>query len=292
MVMRFLRTLVPLLPLGLMFYLGLSLFLYFYQHRLVYLPDYPSRKVAATPADIGLEFESVTLDASDGVRLDGWFLPHKEARATLLFFHGNAGNISHRLDSLALFHQLGLAVLIVDYRGYGRSGGEPSEAGFYRDAEAAWQHLTLERRIPPERILLFGRSLGGAVAGYLASQHQAMGVVLESTFTSAPDLASDLYPWLPARWLISFDFDTHARLSAVEMPLMVIHSTQDEIIPFAHGEALYRAAKAPKRLLQLNGDHNQGFAHSSERYLRGLDEFIRLCQTLKPHRHASNTPAE
>lgn len=292
MMMRFLSTLAPLLALGLMLYLGFSLFLYFYQNRLVYLPDYPTRKVVATPADVGLEFEPVILNASDGVRLDGWFLPHDEARASLLFFHGNAGNISHRLDSLALFHQLGLAVLIIDYRGYGRSGGEPSEAGLYWDAEAAWQYLTLERQIPPERILLFGRSLGGAVAGYLATQHQALGVVLESTFTSAPDLASDLYPWLPARWLTSLEFDTRTRLSAVEMPLMAIHSLQDEIIPFAHGEALYRAAKPPKRFLQLNGGHNQGFMHSGDQYHRGLDEFIRLCLTLKPHRHTTNNLAQ
>lgn len=292
MLMPLLRSIAPLLLIGLMLYVGMSLYLYLYQNRLVYLSDYPSRELSTTPAQIGLEFESVTLAASDGVRLHGWFLPHEEPRATLLFFHGNAGNISHRLDSLAMFHQLGLSVLIIDYRGYGRSGGEPSEEGIYRDAEAAWHHLTLERQIAADRILLFGRSLGGAVAGYLASQQEALGVMLESTFTSAPDLASDLYPWLPARWLTRFDYDTRSRLSAIGMPLMVIHSKQDEIIPFSHAEALYKGATTPKRFLQLDGSHNHGFLTNRKRYHEALDEFIVLCLKLKPHGDATISTVE
>ncbi len=221
MLKRSIRGMAQFLLLGLTLYLGLMAFLYLYQDHLIYLPDTPSREIVATPAQAGLAFEPVTLTTEDEVNLDGWFLPHDQARATLLFFHGNAGNISHRLESLRLFHDLGLAVLIIDYRGYGRSGGAPSEAGIYRDAEAAWRYLTEVRRVPPGRILLLGRSFGGAVAGYLASRHPALGVVLESTFTSAPALAGQLYPWIPARWLTRFGYDTRARLRDMHLPVMV-----------------------------------------------------------------------
>ncbi len=289
---RSLRGPARLLLTGLLLYLGLMGFLYLYQDHLLYLPDVPSREVTATPAQVGLAFEPVTLTADDGVRLDGWFLPREQARATLLFFHGNAGNLSHRLDSLRLFHDLGLAVLIIDYRGYGRSEGKPSEAGIYQDAEAAWRYLTETRQLPPGRILLLGRSFGGAVAGYLASRHPALGVVLESTFTSAPELASRLYPWIPARWLTRVDYDTRARLADMRMPVMVIHSRQDDLIPFAQGQALFTEARPPKRFLELNGSHNNGVADSRQRYRQGLDGFIAFCLTQKPHADTSNSQAE
>jgi fermentation-respiration switch protein FrsA (DUF1100 family) len=280
------------LLLGLTLYLGLLLFLYLYQPHLIYLPDIPTRAIVATPAQIGLEYESVELTTEDGVRLHGWYLPHPEPRATLLFFHGNAGNISHRLESLRLFHELGLSVLIVDYRGYGRSDGLPDEAGIYRDAEAAWRYLTERRKIPPQRILLHGRSLGGAVAGYLATQHRALGVVLESTFTSAPDLAAELYPWLPVRWLTRFDYDTRHRLADIGIPVMVIHSRQDDLIPFSHGEKLYAEARPPKRFIELNGSHNHGFTMNAGRYRHALDGFIAFCLEQKPQGFASNSRPE
>ncbi|MEJ2454775.1 MAG: alpha/beta hydrolase [Candidatus Thiodiazotropha sp.] len=292
MLKRSIRGVALLLLLGLTLYLGLSLFLYLYQSHLIYLPDIPSRAIGATPTRIGLDYESVTLTTDDGITLDGWFVPHSKSRATLLFFHGNAGNISHRLESLKLFHQLGLAVLIIDYRGYGRSGGRPSEAGIYRDAEAAWRYLTEERKIPPRRILLYGRSFGGAVAGYLASRHQALGVVLESTFTSAPDLAGELYPWLPVRWLIRFDYDTRSRLQAIRMPVMVIHSHQDDLIPYHHGQTLYAEAEPPKRFLELNGSHNHGIESNASRYRQELDGFIAFCLRQKPQGFSSNSPPE
>ncbi|MCU7923163.1 MAG: alpha/beta hydrolase, partial [Candidatus Thiodiazotropha sp. (ex Dulcina madagascariensis)] len=220
-------------------YLALLLYLYFNQTNLIHLPDLPTRRIVATPEQFGLEFESVTLVTEDRVKLAGWFLPRKEPRATLLFFHGNAGNISHRLESLELFHRLGLAVLIIDYRGYGDSEGRPSEAGIYRDAEAAWRYLTVTRKIPGEAILLFGRSFGGAVAAYLASRYPSMGLVLESTYTSVPDMAAELYPWLPARWLAKYRYNTRERLAGIHTPVMVVHSRKDEIIPYSHGRELF-----------------------------------------------------
>lgn len=269
-----------LLPasLALLLFLAVALYLYLNQTNLIHLPHIPSREVGVTPDRMGLAFEPVSLLTEDGIRLDGWFIPHQNPRATLLFFHGNAGNISHRLDSLSLFNSLGLSVLILDYRGYGRSEGRPSEKGIYRDAQAAWRYLTEERAIPGDRIILFGRSLGGAIAAYLAARYAAMGVVLESTFTSVPDMAAELYPWLPARWLVRYQYNTIERMRSIRSPVMIIHSRYDEIIPFKHGRLLFDRAPEPRRFLELSGDHNSGFMQNSDRYREQWDDFIRSCE--------------
>jgi len=256
-------------------YLGFAVLVFFNQDRLLFLPGVPGREVVATPATIGLRFESVTLATADGERLDAWLVPAAEARATLLFCHGNAGNISHRLDSLRLFHDLGLSALIFDYRGYGRSTGTPTEAGTYRDAQAAWQYLTQHRHISPQRIVLFGRSLGAAVAAELATRSAPGALIVESAFTSVPDMAAHLYPYFPARWLARLHYPTRDYLATVSCPVLVVHSREDEIIPFTHGQQLYDAAREPKRLLELHGDHNAGFMIDRDTYLAGLDAFLR-----------------
>lgn len=255
-------------------YVALLLAMYFGQSGLLYLPDVPSRALLASPRDIGLAHEDVHLETADGVRLHGWYLPASEARGTLLFLHGNAGNISHRLDSLRIFHDLGLAVLIIDYRGYGQSEGRPSEAGLHEDALTAWRHLVETRQVPPERIVLFGRSLGASLAAWLAAREAAGALILESAFISVPELAAELYWWLPARWLVHLRHDTLAHVAAARAPVLVAHSPDDEIIPYRHGRALYDAAPAPKRFLELRGDHNSGFLRSGAAYRRGLDEFL------------------
>jgi hypothetical protein len=255
-------------------YLLLLVGVYFGQSHLLYLPDLPTRELSVTPQDIGLAYEDVWLQTEDGVRLHAWYLPAAEARATLLFFHGNAGNISHRLDSLRIFHQLELSVLIFDYRGYGRSAGSPSEEGTRRDALAAWRYLTETRAVPAADLVYFGRSLGAAVASWLATQHPPGALILESAFTSAPDMAADLYWWLPARWLTRFEYATRDYVARARCPLLVVHSPDDEIIPFHHGEAIYAAAREPKELLRLRGSHNEGFLQSGATYTRGLDAFL------------------
>jgi fermentation-respiration switch protein FrsA (DUF1100 family) len=252
----------------------LVLSVYLFQARLIYFPNLPSRAITATPSDIGLAFEPVKIKTDDGVMLDGWFVPAKKPRGVLLFFHGNAGNISHRLGSLKIFHELNLSTLIFDYRGYGKSEGEPSEAGTYRDAEAAWQFLTGDLRVPPERIVLFGRSLGASVAAWLASRRDPAALILESAFTSVPDLAAELYPFLPARWLSRFRYDTREYLKRVASPVLFVHSPEDEIIPFAHGKALYEAAVGKKQFLTLRGSHNEGFMLAGKDYREGLDDFL------------------
>jgi hypothetical protein len=193
---------------------------------------------------------------------------------TLLFFHGNAGNISHRLDSIRIFADLGLDVFIFDYRGYGLSEGSPSEPGTYRDATAAWRWLTGERGLAPGQILLFGRSLGAAVALELATRVEPAGVILESAFTSVPDLGAAIYPWLPVRLLSRYRYDNLGRIASVRAPLLVVHSRGDEIVPFRQGQALFAAASEPKRFLELQGGHNDGFLASGVGYRRGLAEFL------------------
>lgn len=255
-------------------YAGLVLVLYLSQASLLYLPDLPTRELVATPARIGLDHESVELRTADGVNLHGWFVPHPRPRGVLLFCHGNAGNISHRLESIRTFHDLGLSVFIFDYRGYGQSEGSPGEQGTYLDAAAARDHLVGERSIPPESVVVFGRSLGAAVAARLAAEQPVAGLIIESAFTSAPDLAAELYPWLPARWLTRFDYATADHLARLDVPVLIIHSRDDEIVPFDHARRLHALAGEPKRLLELRGGHNDGFLVSDAEYRAGLREFL------------------
>ena len=195
--MRLLGVLLLGLVLG---YAALAAILYVFQSRFIYFPEM-GREDRATPALLQLPFEEVRIATADGENLHGWFVPATEARATVLFLHGNAGSIVHRLDWLPMFQRLRLSALLVDYRGFGQSTGSPSEAGTHADADAAWRHLTEARRIPPGLIVIFGESLGGAIAAQLAARVDPAALVLHSVFTSAPDLAADLYPFLPARLL-------------------------------------------------------------------------------------------
>jgi len=243
-----------------------------FQDQLLY---FPSRTLVTTPDRYGLAYETVHLDTEDGERLHGWWIPADDARGTLLFFHGNAGNISGRLESVQQFHQLGLNVLIIDYRGYGESTGTPSEEGLYRDAEAAWQHAVTQRGIDPSRIVIFGRSLGGGPATWLAMQHDAGALLVESAFTSVPDIAGHHYPWLPAQLLATTQFDNRTRIDQIDMPLLVIHSRGDAVIPFDHGRDLFESAREPKQFLEIDGNHNDGFLVSADRYLRAIDQFLR-----------------
>ncbi len=252
-------------------YVAFTALLYILQPKYVY---YPERTLSAEPSSIGLQFESVYFTTTDGLRLSGWFVPIKSARGTVLFCHGNAGNISHRLDSIQIFHQLGLDVFIFDYRGYGQSEGKPTEQGTYKDAEAAWRYLTEERQVNPNGIIIFGRSLGGAVASWLAQSHSPGALILESTFTSLPDIAANLYPYLPVRLLLRFKYNTAEYLGKVNCPVLIVHSHDDEIMPFSHGQRLFDMASEPKKFLEISGTHNEGFITSGKDYEKGLKAFI------------------
>ena len=256
---------------GLILYTGLLLLVYFLQDRLLY---FPFKEIDASPAAIQLFFEDVSLAASDGTTISAWWIPAHNERAVLLFCHGNAGNISHRLDSIDIFNRLGLSVLIFDYRGYGASAGRPSENGTYLDAEAAWRYLVEVQKKKPEKIILFGESLGGAVAAEIASRHKPGGLILMSSFTSIPELAGMLYPFLPARWLSKFRYATIDKIGSITAPTLIIHSPDDEIVPFAQGMALYEKAAGPKQFLQIKGGHNEGFFVSGDLYVQGLKNFM------------------
>ena len=254
-------------------YIGFALVLYFSQSHLVFYPE-TGREIIAAPSQAGLPYEDVRLVTTDGLSLHGWYIPAPQPRGTVLFLHGNAGNISHRIDSLQMFHRLGYSTLIFDYRGYGNSSGTPSEQGTYRDAEAAWRYLTERRHIPSCRIVLFGESLGGAVAAWLAARQKPAALVIASGFTSVPDFAQQLYPYLPARWLARIRYDTRESLRSVAAPVLIAHSPEDEIIPFEQGRALFAAANPPKLFLELAGGHNDGFIFMRESWVKVLGDFL------------------
>lgn len=265
-----------LLNFGILVGIGYAIFagaIFLFQSHLIYYPEIGRNGIAA-PDSVGLVYETVELKTADGENLHGWFVPAPEATATVLFFHGNAGNISNRMEYLLMFHRLGYNTLIIDYRGYGQSSGAPSEKGTYRDAEAAWQYLTEQKNIAPSRVVLFGESLGGAVASWLAAREKPAVLVLASAFTSVPDMAAEIYPFLPVRLLSLFEYNTEDHLRAVTSPVFVAHSRKDEIVPFAHGKALYDSAPEPKQFLELQGGHNTGLIFMREEWVSALDEFI------------------
>jgi len=246
---------------------------YAFQDRLVFFPD---ARIEATPDLLGLEYETVWMTATDGVRLHGWFVPAPDTSQgpVALFFHGNAGNISHRLEMIELLHSLGLASLLIDYRGYGRSRGSPSEPGLYRDAEAAWSWLVREKRVEAEEIICWGRSLGGPVAAWLASHVQPGALIVESTFTSLPDIGQKLYPFLPVKLIARLRFPTESFVSQASCPVLIVHSADDEMIPFLFGKRLYEAAPEPKTFLPIKGGHNEGFMTSGDFYKQGIKDFL------------------
>lgn len=275
---RMLWNTLILLALG---YAALVALVYLFQTRLVYFPQI-GREIAATPQAYGLAFEAVTLATADGEKLAAWWVPRERAAGTVLIFHGNAGNISHRLDYLTMLHRLGYSSLIVDYRGYGRSTGSPSEEGTYRDAEAAWGWLTKERGMAPSDIVVLGESLGGAVAAWLAARVKPRAVVIASTFTSVPDLGAQVYPFLPVRLISRFSYDALGAIKSIEAPILVAHSRDDDIIPFKHGRALFEAAREPKRFLEMRGGHNDGFIFMREEWVGQLGAFLESVRARNP----------
>ena len=280
-------SVVWIIALGAGLYALACALLYLTQDKLIY---YPSNLMSATPADIGLAYEDVWLRTSDEVRIHSWFVPAPRpsedvtAPKVVLFFHGNAGNISDRPQTMLIFAELGLSTLMVSYRGYGSSEGNPDEAGTYRDAEAAWRHLVDERGFEPGDILVFGRSLGGGIASWVATRRDAdggrtpaltpAGLVLESTFTSIPDVAAKHYPMFPVRWLARVRYPSLERIRNMPLPLLVVHGREDETIPFEHGERLFAGAPGPKQFLEISGSHNAGFLLQRDDYVAGLARFI------------------
>jgi len=252
-------------------YVLLVVVMFLLQGCMVY---HPTRELEGTPDQAGLAYEDVYIRTGDGVKINAWFVPADDAKGTILFLHGNAGNISHRIDSLAIFHYLGYSTLIVDYRGYGRSEGSPGEEGTYLDAQAAWDYLRQKRKINAAGIVVLGRSMGAAVAAWLAGEERPGGVILESGFTSVPDRGAEMFPFLPIRWMSLIRYDTLGRIASVRCPVLFVHSRDDRLIPISHGRRLFEAANEPKRLLEITGTHNDGFITSGSVYTDGLVKFL------------------
>ncbi len=244
-----------------------------FEKQLIY---FPYRTLELSPSDLGMRFEDVRLEA-EGAALHAWWLPRDGARWSVLFCHGNAGNISHRLERARLMQQrLAASVLLFDYRGFGRSSGSPDEDGTYRDARAAYRHLVEERRIASGRLVLWGESLGAAVAVQLAVEQPSAAVVLESPFTSNPDMARAAYPFLPpVGRLIRTRYETLSKVKGLRVPLLVLHGERDEIVPFAQGRRVFLAAPEPKRFFAIPGaGHNDSYQAGGEPYWRALTAFL------------------
>ena len=243
------------------------------------LPFYPDTQLHGTPHALGLPYEEVVVPTADGETLHGWFIPGKAqgpgSGFTVLFFHGNAGNISHRLESLAIFYALGASTFSLDYRGYGQSTGSPSVRGVQEDARAAWKTLLASKGLKPSQVVLFGRSLGGAVAASLAGEVAPAGLIFESSFTSLYDVASDMFPYLPVSLFLPQDFNTLASLKGkTAMPLLVLHSQADEVIPYHLGRKVFAAYPGPKTFVEMQGSHNRGFVETGAAYVAALEHFF------------------
>ena len=263
--------LIPIVRTCALAYLGLCVCLYLFQRRFVY---FPSRGVWQTPGDGGMAYEDLWLTTEDGIRIHAWLVPAEPAKGVILFCHGNAGNISHRVDTLRMFHALGYTSLIFDYRGFGDSDGTPGEQGTYRDVAAAWEYLVEDRGVSPRQIVIFGRSLGGSVAAWLSQDHTPAALVLESCFSSFVDMGKSAYWFVPVRLLARFKYDTTAYASKAGCPILVVHSPQDDIVPYRLGRRLYDALPDPKEFMEIRGDHNEGFMMTGEAYARGIDAFL------------------
>ena len=250
------------------------LYLMFIEKQLIY---YPSRALDGKPTDAGLPFEEATIEVEPGVTVHGWFIKaaKEPSVATILFSHGNAGNISNRVDRVHALRSLGVDFLLYDYRGYGKSTGSPDEEGTYRDGRAAYDYLVNVRHIDAKKIVLMGESLGCAISVQLALDRPAAGLVLEAPFASIVHMAREVYPFLPVGPFVRTRYDNLAKIPKLRMPLLLFHGTEDEVIPFNHGKMLADAAPEPKLFVSVNGaHHNDVYVVGGETYKRALAEFV------------------
>jgi len=248
-----------------------------FEHSQVYHPD---RNLLASAAQLGRPFEDVYFKAKDGTVLNGWFFPANggspRAHWAVLFCHGNAGNISYRLDFTQALLETGVSIFLFDYRGYGLSKGRPGEEGTYLDAQAA-HHWLEQKGYTGSSIVAFGESLGGGVASELALRERLGGLVLQSTFSSIPDIGAELFPWLPVRWINTIKYDTCAKLPRIHVPVLVMHGRGDELIGFHHGEKIFAVANQPKMFWELKGDHNEPL-DDKKGFIEGIERFLTMTE--------------
>ncbi len=253
-------------------YILIAVSVFFYQKRLIHIPF---TTYTETPKDRAIPFESVVLkQQSDNATLNGWFIEVPHSKYTVLLFGGNAGNMSYMLDTIDLLHKLGYSVFIYDYRGYGASTGKLTERAMYDDVRLAWDYLTETRQTSSNDIIVFGRSLGTAMASWAATEYDPAALIMESGFTSLVEMGEIYYRWLPTNLMLRFRYDNLSRVPRLRCPTLYIHSPEDELVPYAHAERLYSATLSDKSFLTISGDHNYGYLESGETYTRGIEEFL------------------
>ncbi|MFA5059592.1 MAG: alpha/beta hydrolase [Candidatus Omnitrophota bacterium] len=235
---------------------------------------HPTTEMPVNPNLIGFDYEDVYFKTQDNLLLNGWFIKSPGALTTVLFFHGNAGNISHRLEKIVLFRQLGLNTFIIDYRGYGKSEGKPTEEGIYKDASAALDYLSTRDDINRNRLIVYGDSLGGVVAVDLASRKKVAALIVDSSFPSAADVSKTIFPFIPSFFLRT-KMDSAKKVKQVTIPKLFIHSTNDEIIPFALGKKLFDLAGSPKEFLSITGGHNTNHIDSHDVLIKNITQFLK-----------------
>jgi len=258
-------------------YLGVLVVAMFLENSLIFFPSvYPDGDWQPT----NLPIEDVWFQAKDGTKLHGWYVPCKDAKAAVLFCHGNGGNITHRVEVMhALHQQVGVSAFFFDYRGYGRSEGSPSEVGVLDDARAARAWLAKRENITEHDVVMMGESLGGAVAVDLAARDGARALVLQSTFSSLPDVAAYHYPWLPVRWLMQARFDSLSKIGNYHGPLLQNHGDADTIVPIQYARRLFEAANEPKQFIVMHGhDHNDSLPME---YFVALKAFLAQLPSMK-----------
>jgi len=237
---------------------------------------FPTSEIERTPRDLGLSYDDIYFTDEMGVRLNGWFIPSRPGDLTLLWFHGNAGNISHRLENIRLVHEkIKAHIFIFDYRGYGRSEGQTSEEGTYKDAQAALHYLRTQKRIDGNRLVLFGRSLGAAVATHLAMHEDALALILETPFASIQEMAKVAFPFLPIGRFLRTRYDVLGMIPKAKPPVLVMHGDQDDVVPYTQGKKVFDAAREPKEFYTIRGaHHNNTFIAGGEPYFEALRDFI------------------
>lgn len=269
--------LIWILSAVIVLFLAFSAYLYFNQSKMIF---YPTSDFAVTPEEVGIKAEDVFIPVDENEKIHGWYFSssdsgNSKSNLAFLFFHGNGGNISHRFTTVSALTEMGLNLFMIDYRGYGKSDGKPGEQNMYDDAIAAYNWLINEKHYQPDQIVIFGRSLGGAVAIELATRVKCRSLLVESSFTSIYGMARKLFPYFPVKFLLRYDFGSIDRIGKISCPIAIVHSPEDDIIPFEMGKELYAAANEPKEFLEISGLHNDHTYMQRPDY-RSLIDF--LCQ--------------
>jgi len=261
---------VRLVGYAILFCCLLFIFIKYQEQKGIY---YPAREINLFPSGVNLDFKDIYLVSADKLKINAWYIPFPKAKFTLLFCHGNAGNLMDRLDKIKLLHNVGLSIFIFDYRGFGRSQGRPDEKGIYLDAQAAYEYLVNSLKLKPAEIILYGESLGSAVVIDLARLRQVKGLIIEGGFSSGKDMAAKIYPFIPG-FIFSNIFDSISKIRNIHAPILFIHGRDDEIVPLNLAYKLYRQANAPKEFLEFPGNHNTFFLDSWREVISRISAFI------------------